>query len=116
MGGYIPGAPRRRRYLNGDELVDMLARRVRRVTGHPDCTDIIAATIHELQAVGVDVSGLVQAEVDEADVVTYPDRRSLGQRIADAQPRITLSRRGGDARCPSQVTSASSRSPARPAD
>jgi hypothetical protein len=82
----------RRRYLNGDELVDMLARRVRRITGNPDCTDIVAATIHELQAVGVDVNGLVKAEVDEADVVTYPERdRTLAERLARNQPRITLS-------------------------
>jgi hypothetical protein len=89
-----PSGPQRRRYLSGAEMADMLGRQLHEAV--PDLGRLARygaarLVIDELGALGVDVSGLVKAEVDEADVVTYPDRRTLGQRIADAQPRITLS-------------------------
>jgi hypothetical protein len=85
----------RRRYLGGAEVADMLGRRLHQAM--PDLGRLAAygaagLMIDELAALGVDVGALIKAEVDEADVVTYPERdRTLAERLARGQPRITLS-------------------------
>lgn len=88
---------RRRRYLSRVEIADMLGRQLHQAM--PDLGRLASygaagLVVDELAALGVDVGGLVKAEVDEADVVTYPAKpypaKSLAERIADAQPRITL--------------------------
>jgi hypothetical protein len=88
----------RRRYLSRVEMADMLGRRLHEAM--PDLGRLASygaagLLIDELADLGIDVVGLVQAEADEADVVTYPERaprtsRSMAERLAAAQPRIKL--------------------------
>jgi hypothetical protein len=82
----------RRRYLGREELVDLIVRRIPG-EGLGGRHGIVAVVLDELAALGVDISGLVRVEVDEADEATYEKfvpGKSLSQRIADAQPRIVL--------------------------
>ena len=84
-----PSGPQRRRYATHDELVDLLARQVRRFA--PRITEPIRATEAVLEALrqhGVDVAALVEITAPEPDVM--PHSRTLAERLAVNQPRIEL--------------------------
>lgn len=90
----LPSGPQRRRYATRDELADLLADttpllRLANSVGRYGIRAVLAG----LAALGVDVDALVEITIAEPEVVQHG--RSLGQRIADAQPRITLSRPRG---------------------
>lgn len=84
------GGPRRRRYATHDELVQLLARYVRRIA--PRVAEPIAATeavLAGLRNHGVDVDALVETTVAEPEVVVQHGR-ALAERLAVNQPRIAL--------------------------
>jgi hypothetical protein len=84
-----PSGPQRRRYATRDELADLLADTtpLRRLAGSVSRYGI-RALLAGLATLGVDVDALVEITVAEPEVVQHG--RSLGERIAAAQPRITL--------------------------